>query len=70
MLCSLREFVAETGKFGRCCRVAPSSRETRGFDGLASQIVRDFGNGQNKIVRRVVLLEVDEVLQHGEGLML
>lgn len=70
MLASLREFIAEVGELGRRRGIAPVCRQVVESDLLSGQIVRDFRNRQYKISRGIVLIEMDKILQHGEGLML
>jgi hypothetical protein len=70
MFSSLHEFIAEPGQFRRRCGFAPFCRQLPGLNSLSGQIVGNFRNRYNKISRGIVLVEMDEILQQGEGLML
>lgn len=69
MFCPLGELVTEAGEPGRRRGFTPVPRQRAGFDRLACQTVGNFRNGEHEVRRRIVLIEVNEVLQHGEGLM-
>ena len=64
MLASLGEFITESGKLNWRGGIAPISRQIADSKLLSVQIVRDLRNHQHQISRRIVLVEMDEILQH------
>ena len=70
MLLPLSEFVAHPEKFRRRCRITPICGQLADLNLLPAQVIWYLGNAQNKVGRRVILTDVHEILQQGEGLML
>ena len=69
-LSSPREFVAKAGQGRGRLWIPPIRRQVRYCDRVAHQIVGHFANGEHQIIGRVIGVDVDEILQHGEGLVL
>src|SRR5271170_6274916 len=65
-----RTIVADAGKFSGSRGVPPRRWKILGCDDFGRQIVRKFSRDQNQIRRRVVGVEMDEIFEHGEGLVL
>jgi len=59
------KFIAEPGELGRDGASSPVRWQIVHLHTLFGYIFRNFGNGQNQIGWRIVLIQVDEVLQHG-----
>ncbi len=69
MLSSLRKFIAKPGELRWRGGVPPVRGEVSDSNLCAAQIVRNFRDGQHQIRREIVLIEMDEILQHGKRLM-
>jgi len=63
------EFVADPGELRRCRGNPPIRRQMTDFDPFAAQIVGHFGDCEGQIAGSIVLVEVDEIFQQGEGLV-
>src|SRR5271154_2921433 len=62
-----RTIVADAGKFSGSRGVPPRRWKILGCDDFGRQIVRKFSRDQNQIRRRVVGVEMDELLGEGGG---
>ncbi len=69
MLSSFHKFVAEAGKTRWCEGIVPIYWQITRLKVLSSYIVWRLGHGQNQIVRGLAFIEVNEILQHSQGLM-
>jgi len=67
---ALCEFIAEAGERRRGGGFAPVGRQIGEFDRFARQVVGKFADGENKIVGRIVLIQVNEIFEHGQRLVL
>ena len=65
----LGEIVTKTRKLRWSGRVAPIWRELADVEALFAQIIWNLSDCKDKIVWRVVLINVDVVLQHGQRLV-
>lgn len=70
VLSSFRKFIADPGELRRCCGIAPIRWELADLKLFSVQIVRNFRDSQDQVGGRVVLVEMDEILQHRKRLML
>lgn len=69
MFSLLHEDIAELRESWRRCSFTPICRQTAGSNLLPAQILREFRYRQDQIRGRIVLVEVDKILQHGQRLM-
>ena len=63
------KLIAEPGELRGGGAIPPVCRQFADVNTLSGHILRNVGNGQNQIAWRIVLVEVDEVFQHGQRLM-
>jgi hypothetical protein len=70
MFLPLRELITKADKRRRSCGIEPVSRKRAEFDPFRTHLIRNLSDSQNKVVGRVVLIYMAEILQHGQRLML
>src|SRR6185312_8680188 len=62
--------IAELSEFERRGRRPPGARQITGADFRAAEVLGHIGYRQDKIIRRIVGVEVDKIFQQGQGLVL
>src|SRR5580704_3207720 len=67
--CRLHKFISDPREFRWCRRAAPGRWELVRVDVLFGEVFRDLGSNQDQIWWGVIGVEVNEVFQHGQGLM-
>lgn len=70
MLLPLRKLIAKAHEFWSRRGVEPVSRKRARFDPFRAHVIGNFSDSQYKVLGRVVLIEVTEILQHRQRLML
>jgi hypothetical protein len=69
VLSPLRKFISQAGELRRGCGFSPVYRHVADVNAFSSQIVWDIRDGQNKVNRRILLIKMHEIFQHGERLV-
>jgi hypothetical protein len=64
------ELITKAHKRRRSGGIEPVSRKRADFDPVRAHVIGNFRDSQDKVVGRVVLIDMDEILQHGQRLML
>lgn len=70
MLLSAYELIADLSELRWCSRSSPIRREVLEFDLFPAQIIGYFCYRQDEIDGRIVLVEMDEILQQCKRLVL
>jgi hypothetical protein len=65
-----RELIANPGKLRRSGGSAPVWGKIGDFQAMPADIVGNFRRGEDEIERKLILIEMNEILQHGERLVL
>ncbi len=70
MLASLSKVIADSGELRRRSGIAPVWREPRNFNSFRLQVCRNLRDGKYQVLRRIVLIEVNEVFKLCQRLVL